>query len=666
MATKYKSLKCNCCAGSLEYDKQKKVWICQYCGNEMRREEEYDGLYTIKNVVKQTLVDIAYGRLDSAEKNLSECEKIDSSYIGTLIARLCFKMFTLTTPGACAPGAAKSLIGQLKRGYEELKERDEAISTEEEALYEAFEENGDAFAVLVLVFDSLGDTVHRDFAENLLDAAAVYSPTLNESLLNYAMNSGKMEMADTILANIDNIDCKKAFFLVMNRYGDGEKKREHICRIIANAGIVPDDRNEIEQYLKTSGDSIQTKVCVYDSAGAKGAVASVEYVIQYLLVYLTDDIELLKKVIARFCDSKPNDAELYLLIHHILAGHSFGMASAELGTMEENGTFIVFSAADITAMLNRGDLGKEEKVKFLKLIKKWNVGDKTYDNVIGRYLCGNTDETDIRIKVMQELLSSVKTLATNTVTDYILKCSADGERKPEMIKLLFGLDLNLSFYRELLSNYMRSSADALPVREEIITFLTGLGLQGDLELLVEMACSAGEDKIQEIIEYIRRMTENGMRFRNDALSTYLEKAQEHRYHSQIIKALYSPTGRISAEAVTNYVLFGKDDGTKVENVRTFISQCSVPFGTSGCFVTHLGHTINCNLMQGYVLATADSETTAFDIVGMMKEAGAKLNPMIRADQTDMKFKKYAADNKEAMGALTRKLCEDNKVFSFLF
>ena len=51
---------------------------------------------------------------------------------------------------------------------------------------------------------------------------------------------------------------------------------------------------------------------------------------------------------------------------------------------------------------------------------------------------------------------------------------------------------------------------------------------------------------------------------------------------------------------------------------------------------------------------------------MMKDAGARLNPMIRADKADMKFKKYAVDNKEALGMLTRKLCEDNKVFSFLF
>ena len=80
----------------------------------------------------------------------------------------------------------------------------------------------------------------------------------------------------------------------------------------------------------------------------------------------------------------------------------------------------------------------------------------------------------------------------------------------------------------------------------------------------------------------------------------------------------------------------------------------------------MGHTITCSLIQGYVLATGDSEPTAIDIVNMMKDAGARQNPVIGADQTDMKFKKYADDNKDALAMLSRKLCEDNKVFSFLF
>ena len=51
MASSYKHLRCPGCDGTLKYVKEKKVWECINCGNEIRREEEYDGLYTIKNVV---------------------------------------------------------------------------------------------------------------------------------------------------------------------------------------------------------------------------------------------------------------------------------------------------------------------------------------------------------------------------------------------------------------------------------------------------------------------------------------------------------------------------------------------------------------------------------------------------------------------------------------
>ena len=100
MASAYKQLRCPGCDGTLRYIKEKKIWECIYCGNEIRREEEYDGLYTIKNVVRMVLVDLAYQRMDSAVKNLVECQKISSDYVGTLIAEISQKVFTLITPGA--------------------------------------------------------------------------------------------------------------------------------------------------------------------------------------------------------------------------------------------------------------------------------------------------------------------------------------------------------------------------------------------------------------------------------------------------------------------------------------------------------------------------------------------------------------------------------------
>lgn len=213
MASSYKSLRCDCCAGTLEYNKGKKVWVCKYCGNEVRREEEYDGLFTIKNVVKQTLMDLADGRLDSAERNLAECEKIDTRYVGTCLARLCVELYTVITPGACAEGEIKGIFGRMKRDYDALQAIDSGISTEEEALYESFDGAADAFGVLYLTLDSLGDQIHRDFVEGMMDCGAIYSRSLNERLLHVFLKSGKMEQVDKILGNEDNIDCRAAAFL---------------------------------------------------------------------------------------------------------------------------------------------------------------------------------------------------------------------------------------------------------------------------------------------------------------------------------------------------------------------------------------------------------------------------------------------------------------------
>ncbi len=145
MASAYKQLRCPGCDGTLRYIKEKKIWECIYCGNEIRREEEYDGLYTIKNVVRMVLVDLAYQRMDSAVRNLVECQKISSDYVGTLIAEISQKVFILMR----RPDD-RGMIGQVKRLYIRLESADGApISAEEEALYESFEGNGDAFGVIL-------------------------------------------------------------------------------------------------------------------------------------------------------------------------------------------------------------------------------------------------------------------------------------------------------------------------------------------------------------------------------------------------------------------------------------------------------------------------------------------------------------------------------------
>lgn len=167
MGVSFVARKCTQCAGRLQYIKEKKLWKCLYCGAEIERQEQYDGLFTIKNVVRQCLLDTAFRRLDSAAKNLVECEKIDSRYVGTLIAKITHEMISVITPGACSERDVRNLFAQLKKNYELLRGISPTVTEEEEVLYEFLEEP-DIFATLVLVYDSLNDSARRDYVLQML------------------------------------------------------------------------------------------------------------------------------------------------------------------------------------------------------------------------------------------------------------------------------------------------------------------------------------------------------------------------------------------------------------------------------------------------------------------------------------------------------------------
>ena len=310
MASKYISLRCPRCEGTLEYNEAKKVWICQYCGNEVRLEEGYDGLYTIKDLVRQVLVDIAYVRLDSAQKNLAECQKISASYIGTLIADLCLKIFTLTIPSACPSNQVNNIYGQIKQLYEQIQAVDPAISSEEKALYESFGDCGDAFGVLLLTFESLRAAAHAEFVLKFLDPAQVYSEYLNTNLLNYAIKKKRPDLADAVFANPDHLNCRKALFTLLKRYPDGEKKRTFIASLFARAQLQPADSKSFDAYLDKSDDSTLTKVLVYNHAAEKGMAPSISIVTSRILCNEDITQEQANDMLAAFRAAGPEDAEL--------------------------------------------------------------------------------------------------------------------------------------------------------------------------------------------------------------------------------------------------------------------------------------------------------------------------------------------------------------------
>jgi len=666
MASSYKSLKCDCCAGSLEYNKQKKVWICLYCGNQIRREEQYDSQFTIKNVVKQALKDLAGERLDSAIRNVSECEKMDARYVGTTLARLCANFFTVIG-GACDSSEMKSLFGRIKRDYETLQELDSAISTEEEALYESFEGDADAFGVLYLTFDSIGDQVHKDFVERLMDCGAIYSRSLNGNLLNIFMKNGKLEQADRILANVDCIDCKNALQRVLDSYPDGEQKRTHVAALVPKSELNRDDRPACEHYLTESGDAPATKQAVYCTMAAAGAGAAINVVTEEVLEQLSGDREAVHEILSTIARQKPNDQELYYLLERVMLRHDGEMAAEELRVLAEQELFVAMPGRYVSSMLERRDLSQEEKRQLLELTHRFHMDAKTNDSILSTYLCSSACEPEERLVILPELLAHVKTISTHAMEAYVLNCAADGGKKPQILELLFGLELNMSFFRDLLKKYMQNSPDSDDVRAEVIRILGGQGLQVDGALLVEMACNATEATLEETVRNIDKALRNGTRMPNDALSIYLERCGRKTCYPTLMAQLQTSASRISVEALHNYILCSHDDpSVKVQNALNLAELMAQPFGSTPCRVKHLGNSISCNLLQAYVLITKDDDAAADAIVEAMLRARTRLNSAMVVGGENVTFKRYATEHKGQLSPTTLRLCTENRVFSLFF
>lgn len=667
MASRYKHLRCPGCDGTLEYKKEKKVWECIYCGNEIRREEEYDGLYTIKNVVKQVLVELAYNRLDSAQKNLIECEKISSEYVGTLIAQICLKVFTLITPGACQQSEMRGIFGQVKRLYTKLDENGAVISAEEEALYEAFDGNSDALGVLVLVYDTLQAKTHLDFVLEIFDAGTVYSKSLNANLLNYALKNGKKDIVDSIFANSDNINCRDALFILLDTYEDSDQKQQYMQNLIKKADFRTADYKKVEEYIVNSNDTAETKAYLYIKAVDYRIAPSMQSVVDNVLNAPNISKELISQIYAAFCKTKPKDAELYELISEIYTKHSGPVANQEMQELLSNDIYIKLSDKVVRNMINRKDLDVQDRIGLLEKAEKCKLDNKANDAIVAEILLRNTESFNTRKQLIQEILKYVGTISTSTLTDYIVTCSLDGEHKTEILDEILKLDLNMSFFRTVLNDYMKSSKDDPETKKQVMQLLSNQGLGVDGDIILEMACTSNDSDYMEKVGFIQKSINNGTRVNADYLSKYLETVSPEHYHSEIISLLSTPVSRISEKALANYVLYASADyQIKLQNAIVFAEKTGKAFGETSCEIMHLGNSIKCNLFQAYVLTADDSAIMVESMVNAMKNAKAKLNPIILVNGQSIKFKKYITDNKARLSPMTLSLCETNNVFSFFF
>ena len=662
MAVVAYSKKCTSCgANKWEYLKEQKVWRCRYCDALVERQEQYDGLYTIKNVVRQVILDSGYRQMDQANKNLSECKMINADYVGTLIAGICCRMIAVVS-GLCLAGQdPASLRGQIRRDYMTLTAETKDLTDDETALYE-FMDSSDAWAILAMVFDSLGDEQRREYLLTLTDPGQVFSKETNKSLLRFALRNGRIDFAEQILSKPDNVDAADSVRTILTSCPDGEAKARMGIGLIGKGAILPGEEVVLEEYL-AGRDSPATKAALANAACETGLVLHLDVLLREVLVYA--ELSVLEQILSSLFKRRLYDGEIETLLSFAAAQKEGERGLAVINAIAASGQFVSVNARQVKEFL----FASTEAVfrtEILKKLRQFSATDRMWESVAGMYLCQASEPVEDRTVLLEALCEQISTIPAKDFEQYVLLCNIDGTVKAERICRIMSLpNMNIAFFRELAGKYMKGNKDAPEHRRAVLHQLIECGIAVDTGTLVDYVCGSG-DTADEKVELVQLAMKNGTTLRADALSIYLERCAD-QFRPELFALLYKETGTITQKALENYVLRCKDSSeAKIQNAAALAKNAGMSFGSSCCSIVHQGNSISCSLAQAYLLTTGDDLGLASGMLQAMLDGGTKLATVIQVNSSPKRFNKYVQEMRRQLSPVAEQLCQEHRLFSWFF
>lgn len=655
--------KCTCCGGNKwEYLKDLKLWQCRYCDAQVERQEQYDGLYTIKNVVRQVILDSAYRKMEQADRNLSECQKISARYAGTVIAGLCCRMIAAVSGIGIAGQDPRSLLGQIRRDYQQLTAEGSDMSDDETALYE-FLDSSDAWAVLAMVFDTLGDEQRREYLLTLMEPDQVFSRETNRSLLRFALKHQRLELAEKVLGNGDYVDREDAFRVLLSSCADSGAKARMGVRLLNAGALKQENISVLEDYFGGS-DSVQTKAELACAACEKGLNIHLDILLREVLAYA--ETQQLQQLLAALFRRRLYDAELEMLLSFAAAQRDADRCMAVLDAVAESGQFVALSVGQAREFIFAAHTAVELRLQMLRRLRTLSTADRMWEVLTGAYLCQSSEPADDRGAMLAELCRDLSSVPARDFEQYVLLCNADGGQKTDRIRQILNLPaMNVGFFRELAGKYLQNNNDDPAHRGPVLNQLIQCGLVIEGSVLIDYVCQS-PDTPDSKVELVQMAMNHGTALRADALSIYLERCAD-RFAPELFGLLYSNSASITQKALENYVLRCRDyPAVKVHNACALAGRIGAALGSGSCSVRHGSSRISGNLAQAYILTTGDDITVASAMVQAMVQSGTRLATMIQVDNLPKKFNKYVQEKRDRLSSVAEQLCQEHRLFSRFF
>lgn len=664
MAISFVARKC-ACGGKLEFDATKKIWICKYCGTVIEREATFDkikidGIEGINDVVRQTLFDIAYLKMDQASKNLEDCERKDHRHIGTLIANLSFNLVGLT--------ASKSEVqmhghlDKVKIYAKRLREEFPVITEAEINLYESFGDTAsDIYANLAVSFDTIGDGGRSEYLLTKLKADEVFSSYANKILLKYSIKNNKFELVDKIIANRHHIDKTATLQEILDKYPSSERKKELIDLVFD-----PESANELtkkyfENYYSSSEDSLDIKAKLLSHLNKCGLRCATETIIKGSSDQLTDYSKA-RRLFESIYEVKVADSETEALMLYCLVGNpSYELQAAFLDTLAQYEVYVAIRSRTIISYLDYEGMDINKKVVILQKMLSFQIENKDLDSVCNHYLNNNMSNQEERLLILDSLLYQGFPISSNTVRNYIVNTTTDKNYKKQVIEKIISTGIEKVYLGNILSEYLIGAKDEQPQRREIFEFLISQGFNVDSAAFINYICSEEDKNLK--FETAKQLIQSGTLVRADTLDYYILSLRNSQEFSEDIFHLLLQCNCIIHSAAFARYLLECSDINKVGHSHAILDLIVPEELSRPIQIFHLNDSLECNIAQSYLLISKDGYNITAMILAKILSRGIKLNTDILVNGSNIKFKKYVGNQRAFLSPLSLQLSEENKLFS---
>ncbi len=664
MADNVQAAVCEVCGGSLFYEKESKRWRCKYC---YTYAEYYSAENTdVDGIARQVIEDVAYRRLESAEKNLSDCTRKNQKSVATQIATLSYNLGRFAN--ARDEREKNDYMDRFKSYFKTFIHDYPTIGAEETSFYNSFDNNAsDVFANLINMFSLFGSYGESrvKFISEQMSLDQVYSKEENASLLRVAVKNKNINNIKKILQNEAHIDKVDACVMLMSEYEDDENKSE-LLNMVFDKYVADSINKNIYMNYFSGGDSIKTKLTILKGLISQGVAFDAMQAFN-ILVRKTQFVEDVQEIIAAFYSDRLDSRKDTEIFQFLMTNEG---ASSLLGwymkLLVEKDIYMPMNSKVISEIMDDSAIPAQEKTEALIAVfndDHFSVENRAKDVAIAHYMCEVNDPFEVRKAFLSAVLKP-GFLGNRTVIRYVNETTIDGVGKVEILGYIFNAGFQVSFARNLLSDYMNTGKDSPEVKSAVYNSLVSEGYavnSSDLGTFL-----LGDTDVKDKVARAKQMIANGSTIPADTLQKYIlsipaDKPQE--FSLELFNIMAQSDFDIDSEAIIKYVLYCYDPDRSRNLLKMLQRAGSAP--TSSVPIYFGSTPVYMNLVQAYMMITADVYEIASQCVNMLIQYGLNANDKVQDfSGSKITFDKFVAQNASVLSNTTLRLAEEHKKQGF--